>query len=672
MTRVVSVAFPGTNQDAFSYAVPDAISAGVVIGARVAVPFRKGEKVGLVIGEAPHPDGKFELREVVEAVDHAPPFPAEIIGLLQWASRYYAVPLGELLRNACPAAIFRRSKRPPRLPSRASEDPLFPATNRSAETVTLTHAQRAAVERISAAIGAHEAFLLHGVTGSGKTEVYLRVIARLLDRGASAIVLVPEIALTPQLSARFRARFGDAVAVLHSGLADSTRTHEWRRTAGLAEPRARVVVGARSAIFAPLANLGAIIVDEEHDGSFRQEEGLPYNARDLAVVRARAASAVVVLGSATPSLESFQAASDGRFTLLELRERATAHPLPVVDWVDLRKAPRAILADLITPDLATALTDVLAREEQAILYLDRRGSSPAVVCQACGAVVHCDGCEIPFVHHRARNQLLCHTCGNVRQVPAACATCGAAELAFLGVGVEKVESALNARFPRARIIRLDRDAVRTAAALDDALGRFARHEADILVGTRMVTKGHDFPRVTLVGVLLADQGLARPDFRAAERTFQLVVQVAGRAGRADRPGRVLIQAFNIDHPALRLALTHDVKAFFAHELALRRRLTYPPFARLVIIEARGRTPDTTDTALLPFVRALSGNNFVRLIGPAPAARRRIAGAYRSHLLCKVAPDRIRGLTDRIVDTRATTPPPKGVRIFIQVDPYVVT
>ena len=426
-------------------------------------------------------------------------------------------------------------------------------------------------------------FLLHGVTGSGKTEVYLRVIATALDAGRTALVLVPEISLTPQLAARFRARFGDLVAILHSGLSESARLGEWSR---LRRGEARIAVGARSAVFAPLLELGVIVVDEEHDGSFKQDEGVRYHARDVALVRAQRTGAVCVLGSATPSLESAAHAERGTYRKLTLTERPTARPMPSVEIIDLRKYMPDGEAMLSAP-LRAAIGETLAAGDQTILFLNRRGFATFVLCRGCGHAFRCPHCSVSLTYHRHSDRLSCHYCGFQQRVPDICPSCGAAEtIERKGLGTEKVADAVATGFPGARIARLDRD-VATGAKIEAVLARVARREVDVLVGTQMVTKGHDFPGVTLVGVLCADTGLNLPDFRASERTFQLLAQVAGRAGRGDKPGRVMIQTYRPAAPAVVAAAAHDYASFFAAESAARAELGYPPHGRLIAVRIDG-------------------------------------------------------------------------------------
>jgi primosomal protein N' (replication factor Y) len=518
------------------------------------------------------------------------------------------------------------------------------------------------------AAGEFKGFLLHGITGSGKTEVYLHVIADALAAGRGALVLVPEISLTPQLAARFRARFGDEVAVLHSGLTDRERFDEWSR---LRDGTARIALGARSAVFAPVARLGAVVVDEEHDSSFKQEEGVRYHARDVALVRAQRAHAVCVLGSATPSLESFHGArTGGRIQLLELPERATARPLPQVELVDLR-VHRPDPDSLLTAPLAAAVGETLERGEQVILFLNRRGFHTFVLCVSCGHAFRCPSCSVSLTYHRQRDRLLCHYCGHSERVPVACPSCAATEsISRRGLGTERVADAIVARFPRARIGRLDRDAA-VGTAIEKVLGRMARGELDILVGTQMVAKGHDFPGVTLVGVLLADTGLSLPDFRASERTFQLLTQVAGRAGRGERPGRVLIQSYRVDAVAVAAAREHDYRRFSDSELAAREELDYPPFGHLAAIRLDGpdgREVESEAARLAERARGMvPADRGVTVLGPSEAPLARLKGRTRWHMWL-----RARERRDLRAFLRALVPAGQArsgsVRLTVDVDP----
>ena len=503
----------------------------------------------------------------------------------------------------------------------------------SASVFTLTEPQRHAVETLTGALATGFAtFVLHGVTGSGKTEVYLRVIAEARAAGRGALVLVPEIALTPQLASRFRARFGEDVAVLHSALPPGERLAAWRR---LRAGEVGIAVGARSAVFAPVQALGVVVVDEEHDPSFKQEEGVRYHGRDLAVVRAQRAGAVAILGSATPSLETAHNAARGRFTMLPLPGRATPRPLPEVEVVNLKRHPLGP-DGILSGRLAEAIGGALAQQEQVILFLNRRGFSSIVRCRECGDIVKCDDCSVSMTFHRGRGRLICHYCGSTKPVLVRCAQCGSMKLDKLGMGTERVEAVVKERFPGARVARLDRDTVASFGAggenrgLQGVIRGMNAGEIDILIGTQMVTKGHDFAGVTLVGVLLPDQGIDLPDFRAAERTFQLLEQVGGRAGRGDRPGRVILQTYKPDHIAVTSAQTHDYHGFIREEAVARKETNYPPFSRMVVLRLdASKEGDANDAAaaVLVAARAAAGDA-IQVRGPAPAPIPRIRGRFR--------------------------------------------
>lgn len=529
----------------------------------------------------------------------------------------------------------------------------------------LTAEQQTAVTTITEALDAerYEAFLVHGVTGSGKTEVYLQVIERALGRGRTALVLVPEIALTPQLAARFRARFGEKVAVLHSGLGDADRHEQW---AGIRDARLPIVVGARSAVFAPLEGLGVVIVDEEHDSSFKQEEGVRYNGRDLALVRAKRSQAVAVLGSATPSMESYASAGAGAYQLIEMPYRATPRPLPTVEVVDLRRYG-AGGGGLISAPLDLAIVDVLKSGQQAILFLNRRGFSTFVLCKGCGHAFRCTQCSVSLTHHRRQDRLICHYCGYSEGRPERCPACGGAKISLLGHGTEKLEQDLQQRYPDARVARLDRDTA-SGGGLRRILRQVQQRQVDVLVGTQIVTKGHDFPHVTLVGVLCADLGLQFPDFRAAERTFQLLTQVSGRAGRGDHAGRVLIQTYSPEHPAVQAACRHDYQGFYSTELVCRQEVGYPPAQRIIALHLDGEDAAAVAKAARGLAgRARAAAEGVAVLGPAAAPLQRLKGRTRWMMLLRAGSrDPLRRLVDRLLD--AASGLARGVRVSIDVDP----
>jgi primosomal protein N' (replication factor Y) len=552
-------------------------------------------------------------------------------------------------------------------------EPFFAHPVPSEPAPILTEAQGQAALAITSAIatGERRSFLLRGVTGSGKTEVYFRAIKACLEAGKSALVLVPEIALTPQLVARFRARFGDGLAVIHSGLGDSQRHVMWR---SLRSGEARVAIGARSALFAPVQKLGLIVVDEEHDGSFKQEEGARYHARDMALLRAHRAGAVAVLGSATPSLDTEMLARSGKLDRLELPERAhAAAVLPAVELVDLKRmGPGPTRNSLISLPLHRALEKVLAAREQAILFLNRRGFAPSILCESCGAIMRCKLCSVALTFHRAgRGRMLCHYCDFTCPLPEKCADCGKGPLSLEGLGTEKLEATIAEGFPGARVGRLDRD-VAAGPAAERVLERMRRGDIDVLVGTQMVTKGHDLPRVTLVGVINADASLSMPDYRAAERAFQLLVQVAGRAGRHDRPGTVLVQTRNPEHPAIVFAARHDVRGFVEHELADRRELGYPPFARLALLRLEGADEQRVERASREIAAAAremaaARSGSVQVLGPAPAPLARLRGRYRYQVMLRAKERRpLRSVLVALLAVRDRIGGP--VRIAIDVDP----
>jgi primosomal protein N' (replication factor Y) len=502
---------------------------------------------------------------------------------------------------------------------------------------SLNPAQQAAYDRIAEAIRAnrYQTFLLHGVTGSGKTEVYLNAIEAALAEGRSALLLVPEIALTPAMAGQFFARFGDRVAILHSAFTDVERTEQWRR---IRSGAAQVVVGTRSGVFAPVRNLGLIVVDEEHDGSYKQEENPRYNGRDVAIVRAQAAGAAVVLGSATPSLESRYNAEREKYTLLELPGRIEERPMPAVELLDMRQEFLETRQQAtFSRKLVEAIGVRLENGEQTIVLLNRRGFSSFVACRACGERVECVNCSLTLTFHKRDRRLLCHYCGYAAKVPSVCPKCQSEHIYFLGLGSEKVEEELHRSFPTARIARLDRDTVTGKRQYETILQDFREGNYDVLVGTQMIAKGHDIPNVTLVGVVSADIGLGMPDFRAAERTFQLLTQVAGRAGRGSVPGMVLIQTINPDHYAVRLAAAQDYQAFYEKELHFRRMMHYPPFSAMANVLVRAEKKEmamrmSSELGLL----IMPAPEKLRIMGPAEAPVPRLKNEYRYQFLVKAA------------------------------------
>lgn len=540
------------------------------------------------------------------------------------------------------------------------------------ETVTpdaplvLNAGQAAARDRIVSALdtGHFAPFLLHGVTGSGKTEVYLQTIAHILELGRTALVLVPEIALTPQLVNRFRRRFRCGIAVLHSGLSDGERYDEWRR---IRRGEVAIVIGARSAIFAPLERIGMIVVDEEHESSYKQSEGFRYNARDLALVRGKMEKACVVLGTATPQVTTWHAATTGKLALLSLPERVNGLPMPRAEIIDARGRK----GDAILPPLAEAIAANLDSGGQTLIFLNRRGFATWLTCEECGHVLRCPNCAVTLTYHQRKDRHVCHYCDYAIPAPSVCPDCASTQVTHLGLGTERVEELVQERFPEARVDRMDRDTTRGKGGHARILRKVAERKTDILIGTQMVAKGHDFPGITLVGIVSVESTLNIPDYRSAERTYQLVTQLMGRAGRGDDPGQVVIQTLNPDHYALAHAGTGAMEEFYAAELAFRQETGYPPFVHLAALYLTGTAAPAVEqesTALAGQLRTLrreSGGR-VEILGPSPAPLMKLRGRFRWQLLLK-APERpaLHRLLSRI---RRTYLPPSGIRFQIDVDP----
>jgi primosomal protein N' (replication factor Y) len=629
---LAGVAIPVPLRRVFTYRVPEALHGDVGVGTRVRVPFgRRSVKATVVAWPGESPEPGLEIRDVQEVLSESPALDAHLLELTRFVADYYLCSWGEAIEAAMPPDPPKRKRDAPPRPQAASTPPA-PVMGPDP-----TAAQSAVLEPLVAAVDEKRfvPFLLWGATGSGKTEVYLRAAERALDAGRSVLYLVPEIGLTPLLVARIEARFPGQVAVLHSALRPRERREAWEAArAG----RRRFVVGARSAVFAPLPDPGLIIVDEEHDPSYKQEDAPRYNGRDLAVVRARMAGAPVVLGSATPSLESFHHARTRRYELLALGGRVADRPLPDVKLVDMRASFRD--AGEVTPlsrPLVEALVACLERGEQALILRNRRGWAAALLCPACGQRVTCRRCSIAMTWHKSERRLRCHGCGRQEARPQTCPACGSDALRELGEGTERIEDEIRKAAPDARVLRMDRDTVRGRDAHASILRRFDQGEIDVLVGTQMIAKGHDFPRVTLVGVLAADHALGLPDFRAGERAFQLLTQVAGRAGRGDRPGQVIAQAFDPSHPILIQAARQDYEAFYEREITYRRALRYPPLAALVQIIVSHRDEGTAWRIANDVAAALAAApvaSRLTIAGPGPAPVERLRGLFRMQILIR--------------------------------------
>ena len=709
-----------------SYAVPELLRSRAKVGMRLRVPLGHRRVVGFLL-ELSEGDAA-GLREVEEVLDAAPLFPPALLPFYRRAADYYRHPLGEVIRTALPAGLSGREERVGVLTERlytplplATEPPgrrqrevlswlrahgpapgslvarQFPAPHAVlrrlcdlgflAEAVVErrrdpfldqpvgrdlpvapTDEQSAALQAIEAALAAGRfvPLLLHGVTGSGKTEVYLRAIATALEQGRRALVLVPEIALTPQLVGRFRARFsaGVRLAVLHSGMSDGERYDAWRT---IAAGEAEIVIGARSAVFAPLQRIGMIVIDEEHEASYKQADGFRYHARDLALLRGQMEEAVVLLGSATPALNSFHRARSGQTGCLTLAQRILGRPLPAVEIIDLTaERPEGSLS----APLAAALEENLQQGGQSLLLLNRRGFAPFLLCGDCGQTFRCPNCEITLTYYQGQRGLRCHYCDYAILPPEVCPRCQGSGLRPEGAGTERLEEELAILLPGARIARMDRDTTTRKGAHQRLVDAMCGGELDVLLGTQMVAKGHDFPGVTLVGVVNADQTLNFPDFRSAERTFALLTQVAGRAGRGERPGRVMVQTWSPEHYAVTCAASHDYAAFYEQEIAFRGELGYPPFGYLANLVFSGIAGEKVARAAAQVAEILLGRVAeagVEVLGPAPCPLSRLRGRSRYQVLLKSSQrPPLRRLLHSLEALRRKLP--AGVALAIDVDP----
>ncbi len=717
MPSLIQVALDTPLYRLFDYRLPDGLGT-VPPGSLIEVPFGRTVQVGVALG--PPADSTIQtdkLRDVIRVLDDRPALSADILRLAQFCADYYHYPLGAILlatlpprlKNAIPFVadtpwlVLTESGRAAEPPARAkaqralldalrttpqsreglraqkqgrhasalvaagwaawSRVPPPAATPETAEPPPATAEQQAALGLLLPALGTFGVHLIHGVTGSGKTELYLRMIDAVLATNRQALVLIPEIALTPQLEQHFRRRFpGRRFATLHSGLAEKERAENW-----LAAPDCDVLLGTRLSVFAPLPRLGLIVVDEEHDASFKQQDSLRYSARDVAIARGKQRDVPVVLGSATPSLESYAQALNGRYQLIELKQRAISQAqLPDIELVDLKHIP---VDNGLTRAALTALTDTLARGEQSLVFLNRRGYAPALYCPSCAWVSPCPRCSARLVLHRTAHRLKCHHCGFETRIPPECPSCGNPDLKALGQGTQRLEETLSTFLPTARIRRIDRDTMRPRAWAE--LGEAVHGgEIDILVGTQMLAKGHDFPNMTLALILDTDGALYSPDFRATERLFAQLMQVAGRAGRADKPGRVLIQTAFPDHPLFRYLQRHDYAGYARELLAERRQLELPPFTRQVLLRAEATTMDSA-LAFLKRAAALTPDHpEVSVFGATPAPMARVANLERAQLLIQSSQRQALQAFVRDWRPQLDTIRPRIARWSLDVDPLV--
>ncbi|MET3698037.1 primosomal protein N' [Bacillus oleivorans] len=618
--------------------------------------------------------GKEKLQELIITL---PPQASKQKELLQFfLTRNESVTLQELKEYGFSSQSIRSLVEKDVLEEQSVEvyrDPFEHKTFEPTEPLPLTDEQQAAIAPILQAVEENkfETFLLYGVTGSGKTEVYLQTIQEVLKQGKEAIVLVPEISLTPQIVARFKGRFGDQVAVLHSGLSIGEKYDEWRK---IHRKEVKVAVGARSAIFAPFDNLGVIIIDEEHESSYKQEENPRYHARDVAKKRGAYHQCPIILGSATPSLESFARAQKGVYTLLQLTKRMNNRDLPSVEIVDMRNELRDGNRSMFSKKLVELLQDRLDKHEQTVLFLNKRGYSSFVMCRDCGYVMNCPYCDLSMTYHRATSDMKCHYCGYHSHVPATCPECSSKHIRYFGTGTQKVEEELGRLFPEARVIRMDVDTTGRKGAHEKLLSAFERGEADILLGTQMIAKGLDFPNITLVGVLTADTMLHLPDFRASERTFQLLTQVSGRAGRHDKPGEVIIQTYTPEHYSILLSGKQDFLEFYQREMMTRKQFQYPPFYYLALIHISHedvlKTASIAENISHYLQKHLSSSSII--LGPVASPIARINNRYRYQCLIKYKrePELMYHLK-KIVHQFQEDTRKNGVYVSVDVQPYVL-
>jgi primosomal protein N' (replication factor Y) (superfamily II helicase) len=756
--RFACVVIPSPLRHALTYSVPLSFREQISLGTRVLVPVGKRKLTGVVF-ELLSKTARTETKEIIALCDDRPVLDLALLRLCQWIARYYLATAGEVLATLLPPNLRTESQRIIIAKSESSyrgdglEYEILELLRQNSGKVTVKtmtrklsggsnvyhalakleaigaveiceqssgqrhrkkillddqtgsspnhprfqlsveqrHAWAAIDDRLTK--GGFETFLLHGVTGSGKTEIYLRAMERVRETGRQSLILIPEISLTPQLIDRLNARFPGRVGILHSALTAAERWAYWWH---IVRGHVDVVVGARSAVFAPLPNLGLIVVDEEHDSSYKQEEGLRYNGRDVAVVRGKFSSCAVVLGSATPALESYENSLRGRYTLLEMKTRIQQRPLPQIEIIDLRskgfgqpassddnkrykkkvtEESQNFESTLISNRLAQLLKDNFHKSRQSLIFLNRRGFSPYLQCRLCGYVLRCSHCSVTLTLHLKEKSLCCHHCSFSQVASELCPGCGNLSLAGVGAGTEQIQRVLNQLLPEARVARMDRDTTSKRGSHDTLIRSWEKGDIDILVGTQMITKGHDVSGVTLVGALLADLSLNVPDFRAAERTFQLLSQVAGRSGRGNDPGLVIVQTYAPDHYTIQHLINHDYKGFFAAEAEFRRALSYPPFSRLVHLRLEGPEANEIEAQAKRLGMALRDNlnkdprlrEQIDVLGPAPAPIHKLRNRYRWQLLLKGKhASALREFADA---ARVLLPSSRRVRLHIDVDPY---
>ncbi len=671
------ILFP-INAEAFTYLIPEELESKIKTGSRVLAPFKRGKKVGIVIGInedtnmsvgarrglslnkrathriAPTKGAKEIILKPIEAVlDEGPFLPENLLNLIKWTGQYYMSTSGLALKNAVPSAFFTGKKAGK---SRITYDEEI----KEAKALDLTNEQVSALSEINSADKG--VFLLHGVTGSGKTEIYIRAI-KSLPESKEAIVLVPEIAITSQMIDRFRSNFGEAVVFFHSGLSVGERITQWQK---IRNGEVRIVIGVRSAVFAPFTNLGLIIIDEEQEASYKQFEGLRYNARDVALARAQLEKIKIILGSATPSMEAFYAAQKEKFKYIELKYRIEKRPLPDVEIIDMTKVDKETFS--LSKKLLDALKKNISDGYQSLIMLNRRGYSPFFICADCGHSHKCPACSITLIYHKDTNTLNCHYCGSFLNPTELCPNCKGTRIKCLGTGTQRVEEEIRSLIPELAFERMDRDTTQKKLSHYRIIKQMEEKKIDVLLGTQMVAKGHDFPDVTLSAVISADIALNMPDFRSSERAFQLFTQLAGRSGRGDVPGRAYIQTYEAEHSVFDYVRNHDYKKFYEREIELRKELSYPPFGKLLRIIFSFKTKDDANKIVKVISNRIKKINHsgIEILGPAPAPIEKIRSLWRWHIILKGKNAKALRQTANVILEKIKDV--KEIRIDVDVDP----
>jgi len=646
----------------YHYSIPENLNGQLKIGHQVRVPFGFRSEIGYVVGFAEKSE-VIKVKDIQEITSETPLFTEQSVALSKWLADYYESFFITALRLVMPPGTKAKEGRK-RRKKKTEDNSNNQRLNVAVKGLKLTDDQQKAFDSINQAIvdGRPEKFLLYGVTGSGKTEIYLQTIDEVIKRGKSAIVMVPEISLTPQLVERFRDRFGDHIAVLHSEFTQKQRAGDWLRAA---RGEAQIVLGTRSAVFAPLKNIGLIILDEEYETTYKSEKSPRYHAREVAIKLAKLNRAVVILGSATPAVETFYKAGTGEYSRLDLPRRIDDRPLPPVEVVDMREEMRQKNFGVLSERLKAELEKTLTAGEQAILFINRLGFFTFVMCRSCGYVIECPHCAVSLVYSSSEKQLRCNRCGYSAAPPLTCPRCHSGSIKYFGTGTQRIEDEVAKLFPSARILRYDRDTTGKRGSHEVFFRTFAAGKADVMIGTQMVTKGLDLAAVTLVGVVSADIGLHLPDFRAGEHTFQLLTQVAGRAGRHHLPGQVVLQTYSPDHYIIKAAVNHDYRSFYEQEIKQRQDLDYPPFSQLISLLVSGadqKKVGRVGADLAAFLGKRTGG----VMGPIPAVIPKLRGQWRERILLKGQDLSL--MRKAVEETLAKAVVPREIRVTVDVEP----